>query len=593
MINSTPNRTETVTPALPEPNAPENILPSFVPVPQGMDDSAPDTIAFLSDKGKYLYVNSAFCSLVNLPLQDIIGRTPPEIFQFLNPLDFAAEWEAIIRRGEDKGDLYSILPDGRASYRECRVTANVLPGCHLVIARDTTGQEQKALERELRKSLDRERLIRRIASVTSQSFDVDFIVNYAAKEVGLFFKVDRCLIRCYKYDEQLQRFLYRLIGQYYSSDAISTVPEEKEGQGYFDRARFIRLIPEEAMPKTIVASTPQEYLDCMKSYFSQLESPGTTEEGILKAHIESLQIQALLGLNIHYKGRLYGRISLHQCQGTRQWEDEEVELLRSIATHIGAALYQAEMFWKEQKAKEIAQLANIRKDQFLANLSHEFRTPLNAIIGYSEMMLSRFADQLTDKQSRYMENIASSGHHLMNLVNDILDVSRIEAGCTKIYPEKVQLEPLLLEMKSIFEEMASRKQVSIRYHLAEEALEMEADPARLRQVLYNLISNALKFNRANGNIDIRFYRPRAKQWVVCEVADTGIGIPAQEIPRLFSRFYQVDNSFSKREAGSGLGLTLVKGLIELHGGEITVESQEGVGSTFICRFPVSIPALPA
>jgi PAS domain S-box-containing protein len=240
---------------------------------------------------------------------------------------------------------------------------------------------------------------------------------------------------------------------------------------------------------------------------------------------------------------------------------------------------------KKQEEKEKA-LAHQRKDSFLANMSHEFRTPLNAIIGFSQMLQQGFCGPMNAKQTHYTGNIVSSGHQLLTMVNDILDIAKIEAGRVDLNLQAVAIRPMLLELEQFFYPIASEKLVSIRSHVADTLETVWIDPARFRQVLNNLVSNAIKFNRPNGEVNIRFSLSANGQWIQGSVEDTGVGIPADQMDELFSEFFQARNTAhqSSRE-GTGLGLALTKKLIERHGGAISVESTEGVGTIFRFRLP--------
>ncbi len=295
-------------------------------------------------------------------------------------------------------------------------------------------------------------------------------------------------------------------------------------------------------------------------------------------------IKSALAVEIHYRGTSYGALILHQAE-PRVWEPGEAALLQIIALNIGVAFYQAQLYQQEKSAKLAAEAANHKKSLFLASMSHELRTPLNSIIGYSEMIEQGMTGEITEKQRRFIHNVSLSGRHLLELVNEILDISKIEAGKLNLSIDWVDLRKLLAQLIDVFSELASAKNIVITSHIHQDVLGLEADPGRLKQIFINLISNAIKFNHQDGRVDIEIYPSLDKEWVLCEIRDTGYGIPEDKMPELFSEFYQVDNSYARQQEGTGLGLALTKRLVELHGGTIHVESTVGVGSVFTFQLP--------
>lgn len=238
------------------------------------------------------------------------------------------------------------------------------------------------------------------------------------------------------------------------------------------------------------------------------------------------------------------------------------------------------------KARDIAEEASKKKSQFMANMSHELRTPLNAVIGFSDMMKNGMAGPLTDKQNDYISHIATSGRHLLTLVNDILDIAKAEAGRVELFLQYIELEPFIQQLQELVRYSVESSDVSVTFELEPGLAGLVADPNRLKQIFMNLLSNAVKFNHRGGQVKISLARSEDKQWVICAIRDTGIGIPADKIDNLFNEFYQVDSSIARCYEGTGLGLSLAKRLVELHHGFITVESQVNVGSTFTFKLPL-------
>jgi signal transduction histidine kinase len=238
-----------------------------------------------------------------------------------------------------------------------------------------------------------------------------------------------------------------------------------------------------------------------------------------------------------------------------------------------------------EKAKVTAEDLNRRKSEFLSMMSHELRTPLNSIIGYSSIIQNNMAGPLNDNQSKFIQNVVYSGKHLLNLVNDLLDLSKVEAGKMKITVSQFDLPVLVQDVQSMLNDLAHRKNITLTFSIQPGITTVQADPERFKQILINLITNGIKFNRPGGEVRVRLFKRDDDAWLIGQVQDSGIGIPKSKFANLFGKFYQVDTSPARSNEGSGLGLALTKELIELHGGTIEVDSEEGVGTTFTFRLP--------
>jgi len=241
---------------------------------------------------------------------------------------------------------------------------------------------------------------------------------------------------------------------------------------------------------------------------------------------------------------------------------------------------------KLQDSNRELQRANSLKSEFLANMSHELRTPLNAIIGFSELLLDKSFGALTEEQRDYVADILSSGRHLLELINDILDLSKIEAGKMKLSLEDFELGPAVEEAMALLRVEAGRKRIELVSEVEDQTLSVRADRSKLKQIMYNLLSNAVKFTPPAGRVVLS--ARRAQDTLTVAVSDTGIGIREEDRERIFQAFTQVDASYSRKYQGTGLGLTLVKKFAEMHGGRVDLRSKVGEGSTF----SFTIPNLP-
>jgi len=232
------------------------------------------------------------------------------------------------------------------------------------------------------------------------------------------------------------------------------------------------------------------------------------------------------------------------------------------------------------KAKEEVERASKFKDQFLSTMSHELRTPLNAVLGFSDLLKEERYGPLNDRQRRYLEHIHRGGKHLLNLINDILDLSRIEAGRLQLVIETVRVNSMLAEAVDTMRPIADKKSQALT-HRASGDLNVRADATRFKQVLINLIGNAIKFTPENGKIDLEAHQ--FGDFVRVEVRDSGPGIPAEEQTRIFEAFYRMRNS--EKAEGTGLGLAITQRLVELHGGQLGLESERGAGTCFHFTLP--------
>src|SRR5438270_9096213 len=227
--------------------------------------------------------------------------------------------------------------------------------------------------------------------------------------------------------------------------------------------------------------------------------------------------------------------------------------------------------------------SNRYKSEFLANMSHELRTPLNAIMGFSEILLDLTMNLTAGERTEFLRNIHSSGQHLLGLINDILDLAKIEAGKMDLHAEEMPVAQALQEVTAILEPMARQQGLQLRMVGAADVGVIKADRSKFKQVLYNLLSNAVKFTPAPGIITVSV--KDSPEQLTVSVEDTGIGMKSEDLPKLFREFEQIDGSYTRRYQGTGLGLALCRRFVEMHGGRIWVESQFGKGSTFTFTLP--------
>ncbi len=422
---------------------------------------------------------------------------------------------------------------------------------------------------KLQAALNRETLVRQVVETINHSLDIRFTIYSILEDLCRYLDVDRAILFFYENADTPETLDFQLFEQFCRQN--------------------IQPLQAQDLPIRLLKTLQPQKDSPHPSFLVQYSSPQDFPEEY-RTYAQIYNVQSVVVMEFSYRDEAYGRLVLHQCQFERTWSEEEIRLLETITRHIGVAVYQSNLFQNEKQARQAAEEANKRKSQFLANMSHELRTPLNAVIGYSEMLDNGLAGALNEKQHRYIDNITSSGKHLLTLVNDILDLSKIEAGKFRLSIEPVDVMPLVDELKGVLDAMALKQDVELHFDIAPGLTLVHVDASRLKQIFYNLISNAIKFNKPHGQVYIRFYPSEDNLWVIGEVEDTGEGIPKSRHGELFKTFQQLDSSSNKTQEGTGLGLALTKHLVELHGGLIWFTSEVGQGSTFSFKLPMFHPS---
>ncbi|MBE9096659.1 ATP-binding protein, partial [Tychonema sp. LEGE 07203] len=490
------------------------------------------------------------------------------------------------------------------------------------------------VEDALQQQLAQERLLNQVTTQIRQTLELPVILSKAVSRVREFLEVDRLLI--YQFEKvpappdgelgkqrraavsgsgevkkHLGALLYfgRVTYEALASDAISSVLNFSEGaqcfpDGVIDREKYRKGLA------LCVADVEKTY----SSYPCFLEL------------MRRAKVRAKLLVPIVVQDELWGLLIAHQCT-VREWEESKITFLRQIAEHLAIAIYQAELYAEVQQQKctseqrviertrelrdalVAAQSASLAKSEFLAAMSHELRTPLTCVIGISDTLLRWSYGKVgtkqvpVQKQRQYLQTIRDSGDHLLELINDILDLSQVEAGKTVLKISEFSLSKLASQSLHALKEKAAEKGVEL---IQEQRIEQEcdrftADPRRLKQILFNLLGNAIKFTPEGGRVILRVWvsedknrTPEVRQpgtapagsTAVFQIKDTGIGIPENQRSLLFQKFQQLDSPYRREYGGTGLGLALTKQLVELHGGAIEVNSTVDVGSTFTVFIPI-------
>jgi signal transduction histidine kinase len=302
-----------------------------------------------------------------------------------------------------------------------------------------------------------------------------------------------------------------------------------------------------------------------------------------------LGYRSLLSVPLLREQQIMGALTVWRRR-SGNFEPEVVNLLQTFATQSVLAIQNARLFREiEDKSRQI-EAANRHKSEFLANMSHELRTPLNAIIGFSEVLGERLFGELNEKQAEYTDDILSSGRHLLSLINEILDLSKVEAGRMELELTTFDLPLAVDNARTFVRERATRHSIALDVTVDDRLGEFVGDERKIKQILLNLLSNAVKFTPEGGRIGIN--ARQADGSVEISVIDSGIGIAPEDQPKIFEEFRQVGSDYAHKGEGTGLGLTLAKKFVELHGGRIWVESEVGKGSKFTFTLPINPHPFP-
>jgi len=304
------------------------------------------------------------------------------------------------------------------------------------------------------------------------------------------------------------------------------------------------------------------------------------------ASLQTQDAQAALAIPLILRGQVIGAMDFYETDQSRRWSSDDIALVESVADQVALAVENARAYAELQKTAEKLKELDRLKSQFLANMSHELRTPLNSIIGFSRVILKGVDGPLTDLQRTDLQAVYDSGQHLLSLINNILDISKIQAGRMEISIEDVDLHDIIKSVMSTAIALVKDKPIELQQSIAPDLPILRGDARRISQVLLNLVGNATNFTESG------FIRVEAKATpteVIISVADSGVGIHPDQQQRIFEPFTQIDGSSTRRAGGTGLGLSISKSFVEMHGGHIWVESTLGEGSTFYVTLPVQAP----
>ena len=524
-----------------------------------------------------------YCTYVNERWSQITGLTLEEAqddgwLKVIHPQDrerFRQEWDHAAQQNIIFQSEYRFCNSwGEVNWVFGQAVAEYDADGNLVgyVGSITDINELKKAEKILASKLQREQLLGQITRQIRQSLDTQQIFHAAVTQIGQVFQVNRCLIHDYVLTPEPA---LPVVAEYLHKEELSVL-------------------------EYIIDITNNPYLQKVLSQESAVAASNINLDFLFELFrdtCQQLHLKSVLAVRTSYQGQPNGVIALHQCDRFRAWTAEEISLLEAVAEQVGIALAQSRLLVQEQqqiealnwknlaleKAKQEAEVANQAKSQFIANMSHELKTPLNAILGFSQLLTLDANLDPTDQE--YIDTIQRNGEHLLGLINNILDLSKIESGHMNINPKYFNFYDFLSELKQMFNFQAQAKGLQLNFEINSEVPQhITTDPGKLRQILLNLLSNAIKFTmQGHVTLTISWH-----DWhnLIFQVQDTGAGIDSDELKTLFKHFVQTSTG-RKSCNGTGLGLSISQSLIQLLGGKIEVASIVGQGTQFTVYLPIS------
>jgi PAS domain S-box-containing protein len=448
-------------------------------------------------------------------------------------------------------------------------------------------QERQQAEKVIRQQAEKESLLREITQRIGQSLDLQTIFDAAVGEVRKFLKADRVGIFKFYPESNFDdgEIVAESLVEGFTSALGIRVHDHTFGDNYaalYAKGRYF-------IAEDIYSIAKECHIDILAKF----------------------QVRSNMVIPLLRGDRLWGLLCIHQCETTRKWQQSEIDFSQQITAQLAIAIQQVSLFEQLQQELQVRQQAEADltesnqklaisndelicatrlKDEFLANMSHELRTPLNAILGMTEAMQEGVFGTVTARQIKALQTVESSGTHLLELINDILDVAKIESGKVTLELTDTEMDLLCQSSMTFIRQQAMRKNIQLIEKIPFNLPTMMLDERRMRQVLINLLNNAVKFTPENKSITLEV--ALRDNYLRIAVIDTGIGIASENIPKLFQPFIQIDSALNRQYVGTGLGLVLVKRIVELHNGQVELTSEIGVGSSFVLNIPYNPASSP-
>ena len=421
----------------------------------------------------------------------------------------------------------------------------------------TLEEKVKIRTKELARSVDELKALGEISKTVSSTLDVENVLTNIVQHAVQLSSADTGTI--YEFDDNSQTFVPRInIGM--NENMINALSESK-----------LRVGDNTVIGQAALHKLPQQIPDLKN--ISNYPVSSVIEEGF----------RALLALPLLRKDRLIGGLIVRRKEAG-EFPASDVEMMQTFAAQSVVAIHNAQLFSEiEEKGKEL-EIANKHKSEFLANMSHELRTPLNAILGFTELIIDNIYGDVPNKIKEVLERVEKNGRHLLSLINDVLDLSKIEAGRLKLSISDYSMQSVIETAVTSVEALALEKKLELNTIISDDMSKGKGDEQRISQVILNLIGNAIKFTD-QGSVTIE--TKIKKHDFIVTVSDTGPGLSEEDQQKIFEEFRQADGSSTRKKGGTGLGLSISKKIVEMHKGNIGVESTLGEGSTFWFSLPIN------
>ena len=518
-------------------------------------------VAITDQRGIINYVNDKFMEISKYSREELLGQDHRIINSGYHPKEFIKGlWTTLANGGTWKGKFRNKAKDGSIYWVDTTIVPFLndegKPYQYVAIRSDIT--EQVATQEQIARRAKELETVAKVSAATTTILNQDKLLAAVVQLTKESFELYH--VQVYLLDEESQQLVM--------AEGTGTAGERMKANHHAIALNN---------PGSIVARVARERQGSISNNVAQ--DPNFLPNPLLPLTQSEMAVPMLVG------DELIGVLDV-QSEQLNRFTDEDLRIKTTLAAQIAVAVRNAQAFERERRTVERLREVDRLKQEFLANMSHELRTPLNSIIGYSEVLIDGVDGELSEEAIEDVQAIHHSGKHLLGIINEILDLAKIEAGQMQLNQKPLDIVPVLQEVVHANQILVKDKPVELVLEGDIPSIMVNADKMRLQQIIINLLGNAIKFTE-QGKITLRYGLEDSNVFVAIE--DTGIGMRPQDLAVIFERFRQADGSSTRRAGGTGLGLTITRQLVNMHGGEIFVESEFGVGSKFWFTLPVYVP----